>query len=163
MMKTMDQANNSRHGQDLTPEDYIKLQPKERQASLEKCRQVIKKNLPDGFQETIQYGMIGYVVPLSLYPKGYHVNPEEPLPFIALANQKGYIAFYHLGMYADKPLLDWFVKSYEALRIGKLDIGKSCVRLKRMEQIPFDLIGELCAKLTVEAYVNIYEANKPKK
>lgn len=155
--------NNSQHGQDLTPEDYIKLQPEERQAGLKKLRQVIKKNLPEGFQEIIQYGMIGYVVPLSLYPKGYHVNPKEPLPFIALANQKGYIAFYHLGMYADKLLLEWFVKSYEALRIGKLDMGKSCIRFKNSERIPFELIGELCAKLTVEAYVSIYEANKPKK
>jgi len=147
----------------ITPDDYIKLQPPERQSALESLRITIKKCLPNGFEETIQYGMIGYVVPHSLYPQGYHVNPKEPLPFIALANQKGYIAFYHLGMYADKPLLEWFVKSYEALRIGKLDMGKSCVRLKKMEQIPYELIGELCAKLTFEDYVNLYEANKARK
>lgn len=147
----------------MTPDEYMKRQPQERQPVLERFRQTIKKHLPDGFEETIQYGMIGYVVPHSLYPKGYHVNPKEPLPFIALANQKNYIAFYHLGMYADKPLLDWFVKSYEALRIGKLDMGKSCIRFKNTEKIPFELIGELCAKLTVEAYVIIYEANKTKK
>lgn len=147
----------------ITPDDYIKQQPPERQSALERLRLTIKKRLPNGFEETIQYGMIGYVVPHSLYPQGYHVNPKEPLPFIALANQKNYIAFYHLGMYADKPLLDWFVKSYEALRIGKPDMGKSCIRFKNTEKIPFDLIGELCAKLTVEAYVNIYETNKLKK
>jgi hypothetical protein len=146
-----------------TAESYIAIQPVERQVELEKLRQVIKINLPEGFQETIQYGMIGYVVPHTLYPKGYHVNPKEPLPFIALANQKGYIAFYHLGIYADKSMLDWFVKSYEALNIGKLDMGKSCIRYKKMDKIPLELIGELCSKLSVKDYIKIYEANKPRK
>ena len=146
-----------------TAESYIAIQPIERQEALEKLRQVIRMNLPEGFQETIQYGMIGYVVPHTLYPKGYHVNPKEPLPFIALANQKGYIAFYHLGIYADKSLLDWFVKSYESLNIGKLDMGKSCIRFKKIDKIPYDLVGGLCSKLTVEEYTKIYESNKPNK
>jgi hypothetical protein len=146
-----------------TAESYIIIHPIERQEALEKLRQVIKINLPEGFQETIQYGMIGYVVPHTLYPKGYHVNPKEPLPFIALANQKGYIAFYHLGIYADKSLLDWFVKSYESLNIGKLDMGKSCIRFKKIDKIPLELIGELCSKLSVKDYIKIYEANKPRK
>ena len=144
-----------------TPEEYIKLQPKERQAALTSLRQIIKLNLPTGFEETIQYGMIGFVVPHSVYPEGYHVNPKEPLPFLGLANQKGYIALYHMGLYADKPLMDWFVASYEALNIGKLDMGKSCIRFKKMELIPYDLIGDLCTKLPVETYVHLYEANRP--
>jgi hypothetical protein len=146
-----------------TAESYVGIQPIERQEALHRVRKVIKMNLPKGFQETIQYGMIGYVVPHTLYPNGYHVDPKEPLPFIALANQKGYIAFYHLGIYADKSLLDWFVKSYRELNIGKLDMGKSCIRFKKIDKIPYELIGELCSKLTVEDYIKIYEANKPNK
>jgi len=145
----------------LTPEDYIEKQPTERQAALENLRQTIKGHLPNGFQETIQFGMIGYVVPHSIYPNGYHVNPKEPLPYIALANQKGYIALYHLAIYADESLLDWFVKSYEELNIGKLDMGKSCIRFKKIDQIPYNLIGELCSKLSVEEYISLYESNKP--
>jgi hypothetical protein len=147
----------------ITPEDYIKQQPLERQASLEALRQAILSNLPQGFKEIIQYGMIGYVVPHEIYPAGYHVNPKEPLPFMGLANQKGYIAFYHLGIYADRSLLEWFVKSYEVLNIGKLDMGKSCIRFKRIDKIPMELIGELCSKMSAESYVSIYEANKPQK
>lgn len=135
----------------------------ERQAAFEKLKQTIDDHLPEGFEETIQSGMISYVVPHSIYPKGYHVNPKEPLPFLALANQKGYIALYHMGIYADKSLLDWFGRAYEALNIGKLDMGKSCIRFKKMEKIPYDLIGELCSKLSVENYINLYEANKPGK
>lgn len=144
-----------------SPDDYIKQQPLERQQSLQNLRKIIKKNLPHGFEEVIQYKMIGYVVPHSLYAKGYHVNPKEPLPYMALANQKVYIAFYHLGIYSDKSLLEWFVKSYEALNIGKLDMGKSCIRFKNINKIPYDLIGELCSKLSVEEYVSLYEFNKP--
>jgi len=159
----MEKENKPVQKQIDTAESYIAIQPVERQAALEKLRQAIKMNLPEGFQETIQYGMIGYVVPHTLYPNGYHVNPKEPLPFIALANQKGHIALYHLGIYAEQSLLDWFIKSYEALSIGKLDMGKSCIRFKKMGNIPFDLVGQLCAKITVEAYIEMYESNKPKK
>lgn len=134
----------------------------ERQKALESLRYTILSNLPQGFKEIIQYGMIGYVVPHEIYPEGYHVNPKDSLPFMELANQKGYIAFYHLGIYADRSLLEWFVKSYEALNIGKIDMGKSCIRFKRMDKIPLELVGELCSKMSVESYVSIYEANKPK-
>lgn len=144
-----------------TPEDYIKQQPLERQTALRELRQAILNNLPQGFKEVIQYGMIGYVVPHEIFPDGYHVNPKEPLPFMALANQKGYIALYHSGIYADKLLMEWFVKSYEALNIGKLDMGKSCIRLKKVNQIPLELIGELCKKMSVEDYISIYIKNKP--
>lgn len=147
----------------ITPEDYINQQPIERQNLLKELRQTILDNLPKGFQEVIQYGMIGYVVPHEIYPEGYHVNPKEPLPFIGLANQKGYISIYHLGLYADKLLMEWFEKSYEVLNIGKLDMGKSCIRLKKLNKIPMDLIGELCTKLSVEDYISIYEKNKPTK
>ncbi len=140
-----------------TPEDYIHAQPLERQTPLSNVRQVIRDNLPQGFQEVIQYGMIGYVVPHALYPSGYHVNPKEPLPYMSLANQKGYIAIYHMGIYANEELLKWFVDSYDALKIGKLDMGKSCIRLKRMDKIPLALIGDLCTKLTVEDYIISYE------
>jgi hypothetical protein len=150
---------NNKYPQYNSPEDYIKRQPEERQEPLKSLRQVINKNIPKGFNEVIKYGMIGYVVPHSLYSKGYHVNPNDPLPFIGLANQKNYIAFYHMGIYADKSLLGWFVSSYEKLKIGKLDMGKSCIRFKKIHMIPYDLIGELCSKLTVDDYVSIYEKN----
>ncbi len=106
--------------------------------------------------------MIGYVVPHTLYPQGYHVNPKEFLPFISLANQKNYIALYHMALYADKDFLQWFVDSYNALGIGKPDIGKSCVRFKNVNKIPLGLIGELCEKITPDAYIEMYETAKPK-
>ncbi|WP_242875595.1 DUF1801 domain-containing protein [Anaerobium acetethylicum] len=147
----------------MTPEDYISRQPEERRAALTELRQAILENLPKGFQEVMQYGMIGYAVPHALFPEGYHANPGEPLPFMGLANQKGYIAIYHMGLYADKPLTEWFEKSYEALGIGKLDMGKSCIRLKKMSRIPKELIGELCTKMTVEEYIEIYRKSRPEK
>ncbi len=146
-----------------TPDDYIKHQPLERQSALNSLRRTILNNLPQEFIEIIQYGMIGYVVPHEIYPMGYHVNSEEPLPFMGLANQKGYIALYHMGIYTDRSLLDWFQKSYEDLNIGKLDMGKSCIRFRRLDKIPLELIGELCSKLSVDNYVKIYEANRPRK
>lgn len=146
-----------------SPEDYINQQPLDRKAALSELRQIILDNLPEGFMEIIQYGMIGYVVPHEIYPEGYHVTPSEPLPFMGMANQKGYIALYHLGIYADESLLKWFVKSYKDLNIGKLDMGKSCIRLRKTDKIPYQLIGELCTKISVEDYINIYEQNKPSK
>jgi hypothetical protein len=108
----------------------------------------------------IQYAMIGFVVPHSRYPQGYHVNPKEPLPFIELANKKGHIALYHMGIYADESLLQWFYNEYAALKIGKLDMGKSCIRFRKMDKIPYDLIAALCTKMTVDDYIKIYEAHK---
>ena len=146
-----------------TPEEYVLNQPVERQEILEKMRQIIKSNLPAGFFETIQYGMISYVVPHVLYPAGYHVNPKEPLPFLALANQKGYIALYHMGIYINDAMMKWFTESYTGLNIGKLDMGKSCIRFKNMDKIPYELIGELCSKISVEEYLRLYERNRPEK
>jgi hypothetical protein len=147
----------------MTPEDYINIQSLDRQIALKELRQTILNNLPSGFKEVIQYGMIGYVVPHEIYPDGYHVNPKEPLPFLGLANQKGFIAIYHMGIYADKLLMEWFVKAYEELNIGKLDMGKSCIRLRKFNKIPTELIGELCKKMSVEDYISIYEKNKGRK
>jgi uncharacterized protein YdhG (YjbR/CyaY superfamily) len=138
--------------------EYINSLPPERQDAMRTLRKEILKNLPTGFKEEMSYGMIGYVVPHTLYPKGYHCNPTLPLPFINIASQKNFIAVYHMGVYADKNLLDWFVKEYSKNTAAKLDMGKSCIRFKKMENIPFKLIGELAGKLTVAEWVNKYEA-----
>lgn len=142
-----------------SPEEYIDQLPPERSKVLSKLRASILKNLPSGFAETISYGMIGYVVPHSLYPPGYHVNPSLPLPFINIASQKNFIAMYHMGLYANKQLLEWFVAEYPKHCPRKLDMGKSCIRFKNMETIPYDLIGELCTKMTVENWITMYEQN----
>ena len=123
---------------------YIDALDADRAAVVLKLFNTIKKALPKGFEATISYGMIGFVVPFDLYPKGYHCKPSLQLPFINLASQKNFVAIYHMGIYAKPDLMDWFVKSYTALGIGKLDMGKSCIRFKKMESIPYDLIAELC-------------------
>lgn len=140
-----------------TPEEYFESLPDDRKTAMRGLRKVILKNLPKGFSEEMSYGMIGYVVPHSLYPKGYHCTPELPLPFMGFASQKNFIAVYHMGIYSDKKLLDWFVKEYPKHSKLKLDMGKSCIRFKKPEQIPFGLIGELATKLTPKEWVSIYE------
>jgi len=146
------------YGKFQTVDDYLAAQPDDRKAVLQSLRQTIKQALPQGFEETMQYDMISYVVPYRLYPNGYHVKPHLPLPFIGLANQLHYIALYHMGIYNDPKLLAWFVDAYQQLNIGKLDMGKSCIRFKKLNQIPFKLIGELCQQLSVEQYISNYEA-----
>jgi hypothetical protein len=131
--------------------------PAERQEHILKLRDVILENLPDGFEEVINYNMIGYVVPHKLYPAGYHCDPKLPLPFMNLASQKNYIAFYHMGIYADEETLVWFQEEYAKRCKYKLDMGKSCIRFKRMTDIPYDLIGELVAKVTVGDWIKAYE------
>lgn len=145
-----------------SPEDYISQVPEERQATLKKLRKTIKDNLPKGFEEGIQYGMIGYFVPHSTYPDGYHCTPSEPLPFMSFASQKNSVNLYHSGIYAVPEIHDWFVSEYPKHSKRKLDMGKSCVRFKNMDDIPFDLIGELCKKLTVDEWIAIYEKNVKK-
>lgn len=140
-----------------TPEEYFDSLPDNRKTAMRELRKVILKNLPKGFSEEMSYGMIGYVVPHSLYPKGYHCTPELPLPFMGFASQKNFIAVYHMGVYSDKKLLDWFVKEYSKHSNLKLDMGKSCIRFKKPEQIPFGLIGELASKLTPKEWIEIYE------
>jgi uncharacterized protein YdhG (YjbR/CyaY superfamily) len=140
-----------------TPEQYLSELPEDRKEAMLKLRNAIKENLPQGFEEVISYGMLGYVVPHSIYPSGYHCNPKLPLPFINLASQKNFIALYHMGIYANKNLETWFVSEYPKHVKTKLDMGKSCIRFKKMDDIPFDFIGELAAKVTVVDWISNYE------
>lgn len=140
-----------------SPDDYVSQIPEERRDAINRLRKVIKDNLPDGFQETVSYGMIGYVVPHSIYPKGYQTTPELPLPFINLASQKNNISFYHMGIYSDSKLLEWFKKEYAQRSKTKLDMGKGCIRLKKISDIPYDLFGELASKITVKEWIETYE------
>ncbi len=114
-----------------SPQEYIKELPEDRKDPISKLRQVILDNLSSGFEETMSYGMLGYVVPHLVYPDGYHCNPKTPLPFMNLASQKNFIAVYHMGVYAKKELLDWFVSEYPKYCKRKLDMGKSCIRFKK--------------------------------
>jgi hypothetical protein len=120
---------------------------------------LIMENLPQGFEAGVGYGMLGYVVPHSLYPAGYQCDPKQPLPFIGLASQKNSISFYHMGLYADQALLDWFVGEYPKYCKTKLDMGKSCIRFKKEENIPFPLLAELVRKMKPEDWIRLYEAN----
>ena len=140
-----------------TPEQYLNQLPQERKLVMTKLRDIILKNLPKGFEECISYGMLGYVVPHSMYPQGYHVNPSLPLPFISLASQKNNISLYHFGIYSDPDLMGWFVNEYPKHASNKLDMGKSCIRFKNIEKIPFDLIAQLCTKMTPKLWIEKYE------
>ena len=140
-----------------TVEEYVAALPTERQIAIEQLRKSIKNSLPEGFLETINYGTIGYVVPHSLYPPGYHCDPKLPLPFMNIASQKNFIAVYHMGIYVDEKLMNWFRNAYSDHNKAKLDMGKSCIRFKKIEAIPTDLIGELASKITVSQWIEMYE------
>lgn len=140
-----------------TPDDYMAELPEDRKKAMIELRKVIKKNIPKGFKETMGYGMMGYCVPHSIYPDGYHCNPSDPLPFMGIASQKNFIAVYHMGVYSDPKLLKWFTDEYKKRATTKLDMGKSCIRFKKPESIPFDLIGELASKMTVKDWITKYE------
>lgn len=142
-----------------TPEQYLSELPDDRKNAMLKLRNTIKDNLPKGFEEVMSYGMLGYVVPHDIFPKGYHCNPKLPLPFINLASQKNFIAVYHMGIYASNDLLDWFVAEYPKHAKTKLDMGKGCVRFKKIDDIPFELIGELATKMSVSDWTTNYEKN----
>lgn len=142
-----------------TPTAYIESLPEERKAAMQKLRKTILANLPKGFSEEISNGMIGYVVPKNIYPNGYHCDSKLPLPFMSIASQKNFVAVYHMGIYADKKLHDWFLHEYPKHGKTKIDMGKSCLRFKKMEHIPYKLIGELVSKMTVEKWIEIYEQN----
>lgn len=141
-----------------TPKEYIDELPEERKEAITKLRKTILNNLPKGFEEVMGYGMIGYVVPHSKYPDGYHCDPKTPLPFINLASQKNHIGFYHMGIYSDPKLLKWFTTEYPKHVSGKLDMGKSCIRFKKMNKIPFELLGELVSKMTPDDWIERYES-----
>jgi hypothetical protein len=140
------------------PDDYVSKLPEDRKEAIMKLRKEILKNLPKGFKETVGYGMLGYVVPHSIFPKGYHCDPKMPLPFAGMASQKNFIAFYHMGIYSDPKLLEWFVKEYPKHTDAKLDMGKSCIRFTKIEKIPFKLFGELMSKLSVNDWIEMYES-----
>jgi uncharacterized protein YdhG (YjbR/CyaY superfamily) len=142
-----------------TPDEYISKLPEERKEAFTRLREVINQHIPQGFEERMSYGMIGWVVPHSLYPDGYHCDTKLPLPFMSIASQKNFVAVYHMGVYANPALYEWFTTEYGKRVKTKLDMGKSCVRLKKMDQIPFDLFGELAAKMTVQEWVDLYEQN----
>lgn len=142
-----------------SPNQYINQLPDDRKPAMNELRKVINKNLPKGFSEITSYGMIGYAVPHSIYPNGYHCDPKQPLPFIGIASQKNFIAIYHMGIYADKKLLNWFTGEYPKHCKSKMDMGKSCIRFKKIDQIPFKLIGELASKMSSEEWIKIYEKN----
>jgi len=146
-----------------SPEEYIKQLAEERRVVIQKIRDSILKNLPKGFEETMSYGMLGYVVPHTLYPAGYHCTPELPLPFLNIASQKNFVAVYHMGIYAENNLYEWFIAEFPKYAKRKLDMGKSCIRFKYMDDIPYELIGELVKKMTVDDWITIYENNIKKK
>jgi len=140
-----------------TPEEYLAELPPDRKEAISKIRKAILENLPEGFEETIGYGMLGYVVPHSLYPKGYHCNPKLPLPYFNLGSQKNAIVLHAMCVYGDSNLKDWFVDEYPKRCKTKLDMGKGCIRFKRMDDIPYQLIGQLAAKMTPQEWIAVCE------
>ncbi|WP_314061894.1 DUF1801 domain-containing protein [uncultured Vagococcus sp.] len=137
--------------------EYIHHIPEKWQEDYIKLAKIIDDNLPKGFNLVMQYGMPSYVVPLSRYPAGYLNRQDEPLPFISLAAQKNYISLYHMGIYADKELLTWFEEEYAKRVPTKLNMGRSCIRMSNVKHIPFDLIGELVGKISVDQWIKLYE------
>lgn len=140
------------------PADYIAALPEEQKLAMTSLRNTILENLPEGFEEVVSGGMISYVVPHALYPAGYHCNPKQALPFLSLASQKNYIALYHMGLYADPALLDWFKEAYSQHGKTKLDMGKSCIRFKKAGYIPFALNDELASKISPQEWIARYES-----
>ncbi len=140
-----------------TPDEYIAQLPEDRKQAIQLLRKTVKENLPTGFEEVMQSGMIGYAVPHSIYPAGYHVNSKEPLPFIGIASQKKYAALYHMGLYMFPDILEWFTAEYPKHVKTRLDMGKSCIRFKNISTIPYELIAELCRKIPLKDYIEKYE------
>lgn len=145
-----------------TPEAYLADLPEDRKPVITALRKVILANLPPGFAEVMHCGMIGYVVPHARYPAGYHCDPKQPLPFLNLASQKNYVVLYHLGLYADQDLLNWFTAEYSRQSKARLDMGKSCIRFKKPDQIPLELIGELASRITPEQWIAVYQSQLSK-
>ena len=145
-----------------TVEEILANVPKDHSEAFNKLHNTIMQNLPEGFIAAISYGGLGYVVPHSLYPAGYHCKPAEPLPFAGIASQKNSINLYHMGMYIRQELYDWFVAEYPKYSKRKLNMGKSCIRFKKPEDIPYELIGELASKIKVDEWIALYETNLKK-
>jgi hypothetical protein len=140
-----------------SPSELIETLPDDRKNVMIHLRELCKKHLPTGFQESVNYGMISYCVPLSIYPAGYHCNPKSPLPFLSIASQKNFIAIYHMGLYSNEALLNWFKSEFPNHAKAKLDMGKSCVRFKKMDDIPFNLLATLFEKISVQEWIECYE------
>ena len=145
-----------------TVKEILNNVPQDRLVAFNKLHETIVNSLPKGFEAGISYGGLGYVVPHNLYPAGYHCKPIEPLPFAGLASQKNTINFYHMGIYLDSKLFDWFVAEYPKHSKAKLDMGKSCIRFKKFDEIPYKLIGELMTKMSVKDWIAIYESKLKK-
>ena len=143
----------------LTIESYINSLPIDRKELVNKIINVVEENIPVGYTKVMNYSMPSFVIPHSIYPAGYHVKPDLPLPFIGVASQKNHIGFYHMGVYADSNLLDWFISKYPKYCKSKLDMGKSCIRFKKMDDIPYELVAELSTKMTTQDWISIYEKN----
>ncbi len=143
-----------------SPQEYIEqIEDDIKKEAIIKLRNVIKSNLPNGYEEGMSYNMIGYYIPHSLYPSGYHCDPKLPLPFVSIAAQKNFVAIYHMGVYADPKILEWFINRHAEESPKKLDMGKSCVRYKKPEDIPYNLIGELMTKITPSEWIATYESH----
>lgn len=140
-----------------TPDEYINSLPDDRRAAMQQLRDSIAQYIDKDYKECMTYGMVGYVVPHAIFPAGYHCDPKLPLGYMSIASQKNFIAVYHMGVYGSKELLDWFTSEYPKHTKAKLDMGKSCIRFKKPEQIPFDLIGQLAGKLSVQKWIECYE------
>lgn len=143
----------------ISPDQYMAELPEERKQAMTQLRTTVLNHLPKGFEETMSYGMLGYVVPHTIYPDGYHCDPKLPLPFMSIASQKNLVAVYHMGIYADMELMDWFVAEYPKHCKRKLDMGKSCIRFKKLDEIPYELIAQLCQKMSVDNWISIYDKN----
>ena len=143
-------------------EEYLANVPNDRQPYFSQLHDTVVQNLPKGFEVGMGYGMIAYYVPHSIYPDGYHCKPSDPLPFANIGVQKNFIGFYHMGIYSEPKLKKWFVQEYGKQCKYKLDIGKSCVRLKKPEFIPIDLFGQLMNKMTVKQWIELYERESKK-
>ena len=152
-----EQINKIMQSDAITVNAYFESLPDDRKDAMVRLRKVILDNLPSGFSEQMSYGMVGYVVPHSVYPPGYHCNPKLPLPFVNIASQKNFIALYHMGIYSNQEIFDWFTSEYPKHSSEKLDMGKSCIRFKKPEQIPYDFIGKLMKRISVEDWIKTYE------
>lgn len=144
--------------QAITADQYLAELPIERQEAMEKFRATLLQHMPKGFRETMSYGMVTYCVPHETYPAGYHCDPKQPLPFVSIASQKNYIALHHMGLYADPKLLEWFTAEYPKYSKTKLDMGKGCVRFKKPDAIPFELVAKLAEKVTPQQWIACYES-----
>lgn len=142
-----------------TVEHYLTELLEDKRKIIQRLRETIQTNISKDTEETMQYGMITFVIPYSVYPPGYHCAPKQPLPFISLAAQKNFFAFYHMGVYAKPELLNWYIETYEQTMKLKPDVGKSCIRFKKAEHISFELLAELVQRMTASEWIELYEKN----